>query len=66
MLFTVNGIEGIFDMFFTKHFSGFFNFTCQDADGQNLVTNTSGAVPGVADFKGNVGVTVHTNEILLP
>jgi outer membrane receptor for ferrienterochelin and colicins len=59
---TVNGMESILDIFPTQQFSGFLNFTYQDANGENLVTNTSGAEPGVAKVKGNIGITMRTTD----
>jgi outer membrane receptor for ferrienterochelin and colicins len=62
---TINGVEGICDMFFTKYFSTFLNFTYQDANSQSLITHVSLPTPGVATVKGNIGATVHTNDFTM-
>jgi outer membrane cobalamin receptor len=64
-VFTINGAESIADMILTKDISAFMNFTYQDARGKNLVTNTSGKLPGVAKVKGNIGVTMHLDDLFI-
>ena len=62
---TVNGLEGSFDMNFSKYISGFLNFTYQDTKGQNLITGVTRSVSAIARTKGNAGVTVHLPDDLL-
>lgn len=62
-LFNITGAEAIADIVFTKHISGFLNFTYQYAWGKNLVTGNSGKIPGIADVKGNIGVTGHVGDL---
>jgi len=63
-VFTINGAEGILDLDITKNISAFANITFQHAWGKNLVTGSSGKLPGVADIKGNAGITMHVNDDL--
>ena len=58
-LININGLEGIVDLIFSKRLTGFLNFTCQDAEGKNLITQQEGDVPGVARWKANAG-TYHS------
>ncbi len=60
---TVNGVEGILDMVLSKNLSSFLNVTFQDSKGKNLITGTSGRIPGVARIKGNVGFTAHVDDL---
>ncbi len=61
----INGIEAIAEIGLTKNISGFMNFTCQDGQGKNLITMYEGAIPGVAKFKGNAGITVKTANLFI-
>ena len=62
-IITVNGVETVFDLDLSKNTTGFFNFTFQDSRGENLITHTAGEVPGVAKYKGNVGVLFHIEDL---
>jgi outer membrane receptor for ferrienterochelin and colicins len=62
---TITGMEAVFDMQLAKTFTGFVNFTYQDAMGQNLITHVSRQVPGVARVKGNAGFTVHLEDFFI-
>lgn len=57
------GAEFSSDLAFGKSFSGFLNFTYQDATWKNFVTNFEGDMPGVAKFKGNAGITFHVDDL---
>lgn len=61
--FKINGLEWKLDMAFSQVFSGFFNFTYQDAIGKNLVTGVSRTVPGVARLKANLGIDIHVKDL---
>lgn len=61
--FKIRGLECKLDVAILKGFSGFFNFTYQDAKGTNLVTGFSRTVPGVAKFKANLGIDFHVKEL---
>jgi outer membrane receptor for ferrienterochelin and colicins len=61
--FHITGMEAVADMIFSKNITGFSNFTFQDAWGKNLLTNTSGRLPGVARVKGNIGLLFHVDEL---
>jgi outer membrane receptor for ferrienterochelin and colicins len=60
---TINGLEAMLNSTFTSHFSGFVNFTYQDAIGRNLVTNLVRSVPGIAKVKGNLGISLHVADL---
>ncbi len=60
---TINGLEAIIDMVLSKNISSFANFTYQDANGKNYVTNIKGRIPGIAKAKGNAGVTMHIDKL---
>jgi outer membrane receptor protein involved in Fe transport len=60
---TVNGLETMVNLSFDNNFSGFLNFTYQDAIGKNLITQLRRHVPGVAKVKGNAGVTLHVTDL---
>ncbi|MGH2563549.1 MAG: TonB-dependent receptor domain-containing protein, partial [Ginsengibacter sp.] len=62
---SINGVEGIINVDFTSALSAFANFTFQDAEGKNLVTHSSGKLPGVAQVKGNLGATLHLADALI-
>ncbi|MEP6949018.1 MAG: TonB-dependent receptor [Ginsengibacter sp.] len=62
---TVNGAETVLDIAITKNISGFLNFTYQDSRGKNLITHTSGEVPGIARIKGNAGITIHAGDLFI-
>ena len=59
----INGAEFILNTIFSKNISGFLNFTYQDARGENLITHIKGKVPGVAKYKGNIGITTHLDDL---
>jgi len=61
----INGMEGNLDMIFTRKFSGFLNFTYQDATGKNYITNFSGDLPAVARIKANAGISAHVNDLFV-
>ncbi len=62
-LINVNGIEAALNLVFMKNASGFLNLTWQHASGENLITQATGLVPGVAKIKGNIGVTLHPEDL---
>jgi outer membrane cobalamin receptor len=62
-VFKITGAELISEMVFTRSMSAFFNITYTDTWGKNLVTGTSGKLPAIAKFKGNMGLTIHANDI---
>ena len=62
---TVDGLEGSVDLSVSKTFSGFFNVTWQDAEGENLITNVKRSVSAIAKIKGNAGITAHLPDDLL-
>ena len=64
-IITVNGLEGVFDMDFSKDITGFLNFTYQDTKGENLVTGVSRSVSAIARIKGNAGVTMHVQDLFI-
>lgn len=64
-IFTINGVEGIFEMVLSKNISGFMNLTYQHAWGKNLVSGLSGRLAGVAGLKGNAGLTMHLEDFLI-
>jgi iron complex outermembrane receptor protein len=61
---TVNGLELSTNLAFSKNFSAFANFTFLDAHARNLVTGTSGLIPGIAKLKGNIGAMVILADLL--
>ena len=61
----INGLEGSLDAILTNKISGFLNFTYQDAQGKNYITNYSGNIPAVARIKGNAGVTMHVDNLFV-
>ena len=61
----VTGVESILDIILSNNISGFVNFTYQDAYGENLISHLSRVVPGVAKFKGNVGLTMHLEDLFI-
>lgn len=63
--FTITGGEAIAEMLLAKNISGFINITYQQAKGKNLVTGASGKLPGIADIKGNAGVSLQVEELLV-
>jgi hypothetical protein len=63
-VFTINGLEAIFNMQFSKDVSWFMNFTYQHGNGKNLLTGISGRLPGIATVKGNIGVLLQVDEML--
>jgi outer membrane receptor for ferrienterochelin and colicins len=62
-IITINGLEGSFDMAFSKNISAFLNFTYQDTRGENLVTHVNRSVSAIPRIKGNAGVTMHVEDI---
>lgn len=62
-IITVNGMEGTFDMIFSKNISGFLNFTYQDTKGENLITLLQRSETGIARIKGNAGITMHVQDL---
>jgi outer membrane receptor protein involved in Fe transport len=62
-IFKIKGIEAMSEMIIAKKISGFFNFTYMDTWGKNLVTGNSGELPAIAKFKGNLGMTMHVEDI---
>jgi outer membrane cobalamin receptor len=59
----ITGAETIIDIVLAKNVSGFLNFTFQYAWGKNLLTGYSTKLPGVADVKGNFGITAHAEDL---
>ncbi|HMC99851.1 MAG TPA: TonB-dependent receptor, partial [Ferruginibacter sp.] len=59
----VNGLEGIVNFAITKNSYGYFNFSWQDARGENLTTGIKGDVPAVAKFKANIGATANVSGL---
>jgi outer membrane receptor for ferrienterochelin and colicins len=61
----ITGFEAVAGLVLSKNISGFLNFTYQDATGKNLITHSTGPVPGVATVKGNAGITVKTADLFI-
>ncbi|MDB5121762.1 MAG: Outer rane cobalamin receptor protein [Sphingobacteriales bacterium] len=61
--FTINGLETRADVVYSSNFSGFINFTYQDAIGENTVTKAKRHVPGIAKVKGNIGFSANVEDI---
>lgn len=62
-VFTINGAEAIIDFNLAKNISAFANFTYQHGTGKNLITHNSGDLPGIAEAKGNAGITYHLYDL---
>jgi outer membrane receptor for ferrienterochelin and colicins len=62
---TINGLEARLNMALEANFSGFVNFTYQDAIGKNLITNFKRHVPGIAKVKGNAGIDLHVEDAFI-
>ncbi len=61
----VTGMEGNFDLFFSKYLSGNVNFTYQDTRGENLITHVQRSVSAIAHIKGNAGITAYINDAFI-
>ena len=64
-IFKITGVEAVLDFDITKNISGFANFTWQHTRGKNLVTGNARSLSGVADVKGNAGITTHINNLFV-
>ncbi|SKB51620.1 Outer membrane cobalamin receptor protein [Daejeonella lutea] len=60
---TIHGIEGQMDYVYSSKLSTFVNFTIQDGRGKNTLTNQKGPVPGIANFKGNAGLSLNVQDL---
>ena len=60
---TIYGLEGQMDYVHSAKLSGFVNFTIQDATGMNKTTNRVGDIPGIAKFKGNIGMSFNVQDL---
>ncbi len=60
---TINGIEAKMDMLFSKHFTGFVNFTYQEGRGSNTILGIVANIADIAKVKGNAGIAVHVKDL---
>jgi outer membrane receptor for ferrienterochelin and colicins len=62
---STNGIEGSLDFMAAKKITGFMNVTYQNPKWKNLTTDATGLLPGVARYKGNAGLTMEVENLLV-
>lgn len=61
--FRIKGIETRLDVRYSPTLSGFFNFTMQEGTGKNVVSGLKRALPGIAEWKGNLGLNIRVQDI---
>ena len=62
---SINGAEGILNADINEDITAFVNLTYQYAWGKNLVTGNARKLAGIANVKGNAGVTMHLDNFLI-
>lgn len=60
---TIYGVEGQMDYMHSSKLSGFANFTIQKGTGKNTISNASRPIPGIANFKGNIGMSFNVQDL---
>lgn len=60
---TIHGVEGQMDYVHSSRLSSFVNFTIQSGTGRNTLTNAQGPIPGIARFKGNIGMSLNVQDL---